>query len=582
MGLAATGGEFSVVSPATPFTIVPGGAPVDVTVRFSPTVLGVQNGDLDITSNDPDEGLVSVPLTGSGGGGGATTYVDVAGQVGLALSHDVGTTCTPPIGVGSAWADYDNDGNVDLFVTNRGGANRLYHNDGDTNADGLPDFTDVANTVGVDDPAGVGHGAVFADYDNDGDQDLYVTNWGANLLFQNQLVESGSPTFIDLTTIAGVGDTGRGITAAWGDFDQDGNLDLYVTNHGLCAPNFTGSQDRLYHSNGDGTFTDHTDWLCGGSAPCPQVTGLGFAPGWMDYDNDGDLDLFLVNDNISLTHYYNVLWKNDGSDGAGGWLFTDVSATAGANQSGVNVMGLGIGDYDNDGWLDVAFSDIGDNHMLHNQAGNFVDVSAVAGIERGLLPDGNQSKTWGTVFFDHDNDGLLDLYIVAGQIGTQAYPFPNAFFSNNGDGTFSDISASSGLDDPSRGRNASIVDLDGDGFVDVFVGNYGEAPNLFHNTSVQQGNSNHWLTITVEGTTSNRDGIGTRLWLDTPDGEIQMREITSGPTHGGGDYKAAFFGLGANTTADLTVRWPDGTMQNFGTIVSIDQELHLTEGGSIP
>ncbi len=702
-GLALTNAAFSVVSPGVPFDVAASGGSAEVTVRFSPTGVGSEAGTLEITSNDPDEGLVAIPLAGEGidslpvefrinvGGsdftdssgqlfvadkafvpgdfgnvGGRTdsfsadvagttddllyqtmrgetsfsylfdglpvgdyeitlyfvesiwnnvggrifdvsieavvaldnydivgvsggrfvavtetfiatvsdgqlnidfvgvqrlavvsaisvvpavprTFADVAAQVGLVLSHELGSICNPPIGSGSAWADYDNDGDIDLFVTNRGGPNHLYRNDGDTDSDGLPNFTDVAVGAGVDDPSGAGHGAVFVDYDNDGDQDLYVTNWGGNTLYQNQLIETNSAVFVDVTAVAGVGDAGRAITAAWADFDQDGFLDLYIAKHKQCSDD-PQSQDHLFHNKGgdgssDVTFTDVTGWLCpGGAAPCAQVLGLGFSPGWLDYDNDGDLDLYLVNDDIGQAFYPNVLWRNDGSDGLGGWVFTDVSTFAGADQS-LNGMGLGVGDYDNDGWLDLAFSNIGPNFLLRNLGNTtFDDVSAAAGIQRATLPGGGTSITWGTVFFDHDNDSWLDLMFVAGNTGPGGYP--NAFFGNNRDGTFTDLSVSSGLDDSGRGRNASIVDFDGDGFVDVFIGNYGETPRLFHNRSLQQGNSNQWITLTVEGTDSNRDGIGTRLLLTTPDAVTQIREINSGPTHGGGDYRAAYFGLG--------------------------------------
>jgi hypothetical protein len=240
-------------------------------------------------------------------------------------------------------------------------------------------------------------------------------------------------------------------------------------------------------------------------------------------------------------------------------------------------MGLGVGDYNNDGWLDMAFSNIGPNYLLRNQGdGTFADDSATAGIQRKFVSEGSKSITWGTVFFDHDNDGLLDLLFVAGDMGDAPLTQPDAFFGNNGDGTFTDISDSSGLDHLGNGRNASMVDLDGDGFVDVFIGNFGEAPLLMHNLSRKLGSTNHWLTVTVEGTVSNRDGIGTRLTLTTPDGVTQIREINSGPTYGGGDYRAAYFGLGDNTVGQLTVRWPNGVVRNLG-LVTADQELHLVE-----
>ena len=581
----STNSVFTVDNPTGAFDVLPGESQL-VTIGFAPTVLGTQTGDLEITSNDPDEGLTIVPVTGEGVVDTPGTYIDVAGDVGLVLSHGLSDPCAPdldtPIGSGSAWADYDNDGDIDLFVTNRSGSNRLYRNDGDTDSDGLPNYTDVAAAVGVDDPTGLGHSSVFIDYDNDGDQDLYVTNWGGNILFENQLIETSTVSFIDVTATAGLQDWGRAITTAWADFDQDGYLDVYVSKHKNCMipdPVASQSEDHLYHSNGpdangDVTFTDVTDWLCGpGLFVCNQTDAYSFAAGWFDYDNDGDLDLYNVIDRLDDRFDYNTLWRNDGSDGAGGWIFTDVSTAAGVDLS-VHAMGLGVGDYDNDGNYDVAFSDVGPAELLHNEGdGTFTDVGVSSGVSTIT-----GEVTWGTVFFDHDNDTLLDLYIVAGWLMETPAPLSNFFLGNQGDGTFVDLSFQSGLNDIGRARSASIVDFDEDGFVDVFVGNLGEAPRLFHNRSILLGNTNHGLTVTVEGTESNRDGIGTRLYL-TAGGVTMMRDITSGPTHGGGDYRAAYFGLGAETSGTLEVHWPNGVVENLGTVTA-DQQLHLIEPAS--
>ncbi|MEW5985061.1 MAG: CRTAC1 family protein [Chloroflexota bacterium] len=502
--------------------------------------------------------------------GGYAVYVNVTSQAGVADVHllDPGE-CPPnrslPGGSGDAWADYDNDGDIDLFVTSRQGGNRLYRNDGDVDGDGVPNFSDEAAAMGVQDPDRDGLATVFIDYDNDGDQDLFVAGHGGNKLYRNRLIPTGSVRFADVTDIAGIEDGGRTLTAAWADFDGDSFLDLYLTKHIYCIGD-ARQQDHLFRNNGDGAFTDVTGWLCpGGIVPCGQVMGLGFSAAWLDYDNDADLDLYLVNDNIKERYYHNVLWRNDGPDGAGGWLFTDVSAESQADHS-LNGMGLGVGDYDNDGWLDLAFSHLGPAVLLrNNQNGAYTDVSSTTIISQTTA----EAKTWATAFFDHDNDGWLDLLYTAGQF--RSGDSRDIFFGNNGDGTFSDLSAVSSLDDPGRARNAAIADFDQDGFVDVFIDNYGQLPSLLHN----QGNNNHWLTVTVEGRSSNRDGIGARLWLDAG-GLTQMREINTGPTAGGGDYRAAYFGLGPNTTGTLTVRWPNGVVQEVG-LVAADQILHLVE-----
>jgi hypothetical protein len=503
--------------------------------------------------------------------------VSIAPQLGITGTHQTGNICNNSVyGSGSAWADADNDGLVDLFATNHLGANFFYHNLGDTDLDLLPNFVDVATALGIDDAIKVSIGSVFVDYDNDGDQDLYVTHYGSNTLYENQLIETGSLAFNDVTALAGIGGFGgRTMMSAWGDYDQDGNLDVYITRHD-CPGGEDSVQDQLFHNNGDSTFTDVSGQLCPlGTAPCQDLLGLGFAPGWLDYDNDGDLDLYMANDNIRDMNEINKTWRNDGSDGVGGWIFTEVGATSGTDLAhGVNSMGLGVGDYNNDGWLDMAISDIGPAETLINNGDATFDLDS-SDSDVGNITGGT---TWAAVFFDYDNDGWLDLYLAQGAIrltSLTSLASSNDFLKNDGDGTFSSYSTASGLNDFGTGRNASIVDINMDGFVDVFLNNLDTELRLYLNQEAALGNPNHWLVVTVEGTTSNRDGIGTRLTL-VAGGLTKIWEINTGPTHGGGDQRAAFFGLGSETSGTLTVRWPDGTVQNIGT-VNADQYLHLIE-----
>jgi len=495
------------------------------------------------------------------------------------LAHSVSAICNPPISSGAAWADYDDDGDIDLFVTNHGGGNRLYRNEGDMTMDGMPDFVDVAVEMGISDVLGVGFSANWIDYDNDGDQDLYVTNWNSNTLYQNQLSDTGLVGFVDVTFFAGMEDYGRTLTTAWADFDQDGDLDVYLAKHGECNDFFGNSEDQLYRNNGNGTFENVTRYLCL-QGSCPAIDdGLGFSAVWFDFDSDLDLDLYVVNDNIAGAHYANVMWRNDGPDGFGGWTFTDVSGPTGSGKD-VNGMGLGLGDYDNDGNFDVAFSNIGANNLLRNLGdGTFADVSAFAGIERASLPSGveDESITWGTAFFDYDNDMLLDLYFVSGYINSEPFDHPNALFSNNGDGTFTDVSVGSGLDDSGRGRSLAVADFDLDGYVDMFVGNYGQTGLMLRNEAVDEGNSNHWIGITLAGRESNRDAIGSVVTVATADEVVQQRLITSGGSHGGGDHRIAHFGLGSNTGADVMITWPDGSQQNIG-VLEVDRYHHFDEG----
>ena len=512
--------------------------------------------------------LVEPATPGSGDG----TFVNVAAAAGITFTHTTAAACAPAIGVGSAWADVDNDGDQDLYTTDRDGANHLYRNEGDTTGDGIVDFTDVASGLGIDAAGEDSFATVFVDYDNDGDSDLFVANGSGNTLWENQLIETGGVSFVDVTATAGLGDSGRIQTATWGDVDSDGFVDVYYAKHMTCVGDGT---DRLFRNNGDGTFTDWTTYLCAGGDPatCDDVNGLGFAAGMFDYDGDGDTDIYLVNDNIAGNFQPNQLFRNDGSDGSGGWIFTEVGAAAGADAS-VNGMGLGVGDYNNDGLLDVAFSDAGPGHLLMNNGdGTFADVSDSSGVTAGLA-DG---VSWGTAFLDYDNDGWQDLFYVQGSIAIDS-PIPNALLRNQGDGTFVNESGNTGMGDTQRGRNVSTADFDGDGWVDAFIGNYSGTPLLMHNESAAGGNTNEWLTITVEGTDSNRDGIGTVISITTGGG-TQTQMISSGGNHGGGSQKAAFFGLGTATSGTVTVTWPNGVVQDLGSINS-GQAVHLVEPGA--
>ena len=502
---------------------------------------------------------------------GDSTFINVALAGGIVADHNINGACAgPPIGVGAAWADVDGDGDQDLFTTNRTGANHLYRNDGDTDLDGITEFTDVALALGIDAAAEDSFGTVFIDYDNDGDQDLFVANGTGNTLWENQLAGNSSLSFVDVSATAGLDDLGRIQTATWGDIDNDGFLDVYYAKHGTCT---TGgdSTDRLFHNDGDGTFSDWTTYLCsGGAVPCADVSGLGFAAGLFDYDNDGDVDIYVINDILAGAQEPNKLWRNDGSDGSGGWLFVEDSAAANLAYA-VNGMGLGIGDYNNDGLLDLLFSDSGPGHLLMNDGdGTFTEVSSSSGITDALAG----GVSWGTAFLDYNNDGWQDLFFAQGSIGTPA-ALANAMLHNDGDGTFTDVTDITGMGDEARARNVSKADFNGDGWVDVFIGNYDDYPLLMQNNAATNGNVNEWLTITVEGTESNRDGIGSLVSVTTSAG-TQVQLISSGGNHGGGGQKAAFFGLGSETSATVTITWPNGVVENLGSVNS-GQVAHFVE-----
>ena len=501
---------------------------------------------------------------------GDTTFINVAPAAGITTDHNATGMCGMVTGVGAAWADADGDGDQDLFTTNRNGANHFYRNDGDTDLDGVVDFVDIAVQLGMDAPSEDSFATVFIDFDNDGDQDLFVSNSSGNTLWENQLADGGSLTFVDISGSAGLDDIGRIQTATWGDVDGDGYLDVYYAKHGSCAVGGTNT-DLLFHNDGDGTFTDWTTYLCGGGAvPCDDVDGLGFVAGMFDYDNDGDVDIYLVNDNIAGSNQPNKLFRNDGSDGSGGWLFVEDSASANVDVS-LNGMGLAIGDYNNDGFLDLAFSDAGPGLLLMNDGdGTFTDVSGSSGVTAGLAG----GVSWGTAFLDYNNDGWQDLFFAQGSIGTVG-PLASEMLENNGLGGFTNVTDITGLGDEARARNVSKADFNGDGWVDIFIGNYDDYPLLMQNKSVENGNLNEWLTITLEGTESNRDAIGALVSVTTPGG-TQTQLISSGGNHGGGSQKAAFFGLSAETSATVTITWPNGVVDSLGSIDS-GQAVHFVE-----
>ncbi len=446
---------------------------------------------------------------------------------------------------GQAFADVDGDGDLDLYVTDSLGPNTLYANRGD----GTYEISELSDQVAhAPDPSG---GAVFADYDNDGDPDLYVLAWGRNTLYRNE----GGAGFIDVTETASVGTLGMGQTAAFGDYDKDGFLDLYVTNWlcDTCGEDWVQSfGDRLYHNEGDGTFTDVSHLM--GVA---ERSGAGYVATWFDYDDDLDLDLYVVNDkgaegepSATRPISRNVLWENVGP-GCGGWCFRERAVEAGADQR-IEGMGLAVGDYDVDGDLDLFFTNAGDPVLLANDGrGNFTDVTEPAGLRF-------DHTHWGTVFFDHDNDGDLDLFFAVGR--TFGYDNPNRLFENLGDGTFADVSEGSGADGASYDIGVASGDYDGDGAVDLVVGGFARGYRLLRNrTNDREGNG--FITVRLAGGGPiNRDGIGARVYVETADGRQQMQELVCGSSNGAGSELALHFGIGAQRVGQVFVRWPDGLL----------------------
>ncbi len=471
-------------------------------------------------------------------------FRDVSRAAGIVMQRKGGGTLSKDKGIGQAWGDYDRDGWLDLYVTDSAGANVLYHNQ----RDGTFLVSELSPQVAL--ATEKSSGALFGDYNNDGWPDLYVLNWGANTLFRN---EEGT-RFVVVTTEAGVGDESNGKTAAWGDYDNDGLLDLYVANWAcepLCGRPTSGDKDRLYHNNGDGSFVDVTHLLG------TTTRGAGFVASFVDYDNDGDLDIYLVNDEY-INPIGNVLWRNDGP-GCDEWCFVDVSEEAGADTRLMG-MGLATSDYDNDGNLDFYFSNVGEAVLLRNLGnGHFVDMASTAGVSAA------QTISWGALFFDYDNDGWRDLYLaVANAVGDESTI--NRLYHNNRDGTFDDLADLSGAAHPGQTLGVAYADYDNDGWVDLLIGNFDGGYRLYRN-QLGQWSDARWITIELVGSGPvNRDAIGSRVYITTSDGVTQMQEIKAGSSVGAGNALLLYFGLGRERIDTMRIIWADGLTQEFHTL----------------
>ncbi len=526
----------------------------------------------------------------------ATTFTDVTEAVGIHFRHVAGLSpqkhLIETMGSGAVLFDYDNDGDLDLYVVNSGyvpgtghdpvaGRNTLYRNNGDGT------FTDVTKISGTGD-TGYGMGATAADYDNDGDQDLYVANFGPNVLYRN----NGDGTFTDATKKAGVGDSSWSVSCAFVDIDRDGDLDLYVVNYveydlsmkpclnndkGIleyCHPRFfDGKSDVLYRNNGDGTFSDITQKA--GVYNVIEGKGLGVTVG--DYDNDGWPDIYVANDTTRNFLYHN---RGDGT-------FTDVGLPSGTgyNRNGLpeGSMGVDFGDYNNDGWLDifVTNSSLETNTLYKNNGdGTFTDATEIA----RLAQPSYLMLAFGTKFFDFDNDGNLDLFVANGHLQPDierlddynTYAQNDQLYQNNGDGTYTEIGAALGgyFSERYVGRGAAFGDYDNDGDMDVFIVNSNQRAVLLRNDG---GNRNHWIRIEVVGTKSNRDGIGARVEVQY-DGRRQMQEVHSGSSYASESDRRLLFGLGkAKKIQRIEVKWPSGSVQRLVDI-DVDRSIKIVEG----
>lgn len=539
---------------------------------------------------------VASPVVGTSNPMDEPFFIDVSDSAGIHFIHAEIPDLAIPQGAGVVALDFNNDGEIDIFVANSAGPNSLYRNNGDGT------FTDVAESSGVSDPDGRGNGGCSADYDNDGNVDLYLTNYGKSRLFLNH----GNDMFSEVSANAGVGEKYSGFRStgcAWGDYDNDGYADLVIVRHLfehrpdiLDDPNYMVGGlggHLLYHNNGDGSFTKVSHLLGDTTPPVEGVAGIdevtvgnlwgaGFQPGWFDYDNDGDVDLYIVNDFGRFLHS-NVLWRNDGLGIDGTWTFTDISMGSGADVQ-IFGMSMAVGDYNQDGFFDVFITDIRGNVLLRNDGNGrtFTDLATEAGVNTKMI--GRRVRvSWGAFFFDYDNDTDLDLYIVSGFLGggkVAGNPLeqPNLLMNNDSGGMFKDVSWMSGADDKGIGRGGVYLDYDNDGCLDIFIANLGQRARLFRNRCNWD---NNWITVNVVGTKSNRDGLGARLELISgKDDPVQIREIATGRTHMGQNTTAAHFGLGSSTVVkSLLIRWPSGVIQQLKNIPS-NQRITIKEPSS--
>jgi hypothetical protein len=485
-------------------------------------------------------------------------------------------------GSGACWIDYDNDGWLDLYLVNgatlaniQGKApqrttNHLYRN----NHDGT--FTDVTAKAGVR-GHGWGFGCVAADYDNDGHTDLFVTNFGPNVLYRNR----GDGTFAEVTEKAGVG--GGNIWhagAAFGDYDLDGNLDLFVPGYldfnatnpefktcdyrgvkvHACGPiGYKGAPDALYHNNGDGTFTDVT----AKANVADKKLYFGFQAVFEDFDNDGWPDLFVGNDSNP-----NYLYKNKG-DGT----FEEVAIASGvafsADGKEMSSMGIAVGDYDHDGNMDIFVTTFAnDNYILfHNDGGGlFSDVSYAAGVGEPTVPN----LGWATFFFDYDNDGYLDLFCANGHVYPEvdgaireSYRQPLQLFRNLGNGKFREVTKEALNLPPQAARGGAVGDYNNDGGLDIVVSLIDSKPLLLQNMAAnKRGN---WLRVKLTGTKCNRQGVGARVKVSAG-GVTQYASVRAGESYLSSNDPRLHFGLGSSGQADIEVSWPGGGTEKFSAV----------------
>lgn len=549
------------------------------------------------------------------------TFTDITVPAGLSQARNISGRATDKqflleeMGCGVALFDYDNDGWLDIFLVNGSSldptirdqhpVSYLFRN----NRDGT--FTDVTAKAGLT-HSGWGQGCCVGDYDNDGFDDLFVTYFGRNVLYHN----NGDSTFTDVSDKTGVAGTGNrwGAGCCFLDYDRDGNLDLFVANYlnfdpekaprpgsaiycnynnipVPCGPQgFAGGTNILYRNRGDGTFVDvseesgiarprgsSTMMFVGHSWQASGSYGMGAAAA--DFDNDGWPDIYVACDSAP-----SLLYRNNHDR-----TFREIAVPAGCalDENGVAMSGMGVGvaDFDGDGWLDIVRTNFSEQlTSLYRNYGNgaFEDASIKAGmgVNRKYLG-------FGVGFLDFDNDGWKDIFIANGHVYSQianrklhlSYKQPKLLYHNLGNGKFEDVTAKAGpaMTTENLGRGCAFGDFDNDGDVDVVVNNLGDPPSLLRN---DVGNKNNWIMIKCLGTRSNRSAIGARVKV-TCGGHSQIDEVMSGSSYYSQNDFRLHFGLGTATKIDsVEISWPSGLKESFQNL-AVNQLFLVQESKGI-
>jgi hypothetical protein len=531
-------------------------------------------------------------------------FVDITEKAGVHFQHQAAHTSRKylleTMGSGAALFDCDNDGRLDLFLVNgapysdptppgfipqKSGPqdwNRMYHQKSDGT---FEDITEKAGLKGV----GYGMGVAVADYDNDGNEDLFVTGYGSNHLYHN----SGNCTFTDVTEKAGVGGSGWSTSATWIDLDNDGLLDLVVARYvtwdwndvwcgehregyrAICHPDvFPPITMLVYHNDGNGHFTEVSHKL--GLDKPAKALGIAIA----DYDRDGRPDIYVANDSMPEFLFHQK------ADRTFEELGLDSGTAVSAEGQTFAGMGIDFADYDNDGWPDIVVTDLANQRYAlyhNNRDGTFDYASLISGIGAISLPHSG----WGARFVDYDNDGWKDLLIAQGHdmdnielVSPQFHYREPVLLVRNVSGKFVDVSGASGgvFHEGWVGRGLAIGDLDNDGRIDAVVTTNGGAVHVLHNETVTP---NHWLTLRLVGHRSNRDGIGAVVKLVTSGGPQWVTVTTSGSYLSASDPRA-HFGLGNTTLAlSIQIKWPSGQVQTL-TNVKADQQVQVDEPSGLP